>query len=94
MEEYGAMYDRRRFPRFESTIQMKYGPEGNDKRFSYTIAGDISKGGIRMPALSGIVNKGDLVMVDGRPDVDAYMSNEGEAKANLIVIAEKWKVLK
>jgi single-strand DNA-binding protein len=40
------------------------------------------------------INKGDLVMVDGRPDVDAYISNDGEAKANLIVIAEKWKVLK
>lgn len=38
--------------------------------------------------------KGDLVMVDGRPDVDAYISNEGEARANLIVIADRWKVLK
>lgn len=38
--------------------------------------------------------KGDLVMVDGRPDVDAYISNEGEAKANLIVFADRWKILK
>ncbi|MEB3189054.1 MAG: single-stranded DNA-binding protein [Snowella sp.] len=40
------------------------------------------------------IQKGDLVMVDGRPDVDAYLSNEGEAKANLIVVADRFKVLK
>ncbi len=66
------MYDRRRFPRFDSAIQMKYGPEGNDKRFSYTIADDISKGGIRIPALSGIVNKGDVVKLDIMPTYGKY----------------------
>ena len=40
------------------------------------------------------IKKGDLVMVDGRPEVDAYLSNEGEAKGNIVVIAHKWKVLK
>lgn len=39
------------------------------------------------------INKGDLVMVDGRPDVDAYISNDGTAKANLVVVAERWKLL-
>ena len=41
-----------------------------------------------------VVKKGDLVMIEGRPEVDAYLSNEGEAKANLIVFTEKWKVIK
>lgn len=40
------------------------------------------------------VKKGDLVMVDGRPEVDAYISNEGEAKGNLVIIANRWKALK
>lgn len=40
------------------------------------------------------IKKGDLVMVDGRPDVDAYISNDGEAKANLVLVADRWKVLK
>ena len=43
---------------------------------------------------AGKIVKGDLVMVDGRPDVDAYISNEGEAKANLIILADRFKVLK
>jgi len=41
-----------------------------------------------------VIKKGDLVMVDGRPDVDAYLSNDGEAKASIIVYANKWKLIK
>lgn len=41
-----------------------------------------------------LIKKGDLVMVDGRPDVDPYLNNDGEAKANLIVFADKWRVIK
>lgn len=40
------------------------------------------------------IKKGDLVMVDGKPEIDAYLSNEGEAKATMKIIAERWKVLK
>lgn len=39
------------------------------------------------------ISKGDLVMVDGRPDVDAYLANDGTAKANLVVVANRWKLL-
>jgi single-strand DNA-binding protein len=40
------------------------------------------------------IKKGDLVMVDGRPEVDPYISNEGEAKASMVVYANRWKLLK
>jgi len=40
------------------------------------------------------IKKGDLVLVDGRPDVDAYISKDGEAKANMVVFADKWRVMK
>jgi single-strand DNA-binding protein len=40
------------------------------------------------------VKKGDYVMVEGRPEADAYLSNEGEAKASMTVFANKWRVLK
>lgn len=40
------------------------------------------------------IKKGDLVLVEGRPEVDAYLSKEGEAKASLVVFADKWKALK
>lgn len=39
------------------------------------------------------ITKGNLVMVDGRPEVDAYISNEGNAKANLVVVANRWRVI-
>lgn len=40
------------------------------------------------------VLKGDLVMIDGKPSIDAYINNDGEAKANIVVLANKWKVIK
>jgi single-strand DNA-binding protein len=40
------------------------------------------------------IKKGDYVMVEGRPEPDAYLSSEGEAKANMTVFANKWRVLK
>lgn len=39
------------------------------------------------------ITKGDLVMVDGKPDTDAYIANDGSAKANLVVLANRWKVI-
>lgn len=41
-----------------------------------------------------LIKKGDLVMVDGKPDVDAYLSNDGEPKATIIVYANRWKLIK
>jgi single-stranded DNA-binding protein len=40
------------------------------------------------------IKKGDYVMVEGRPETDAYINNDGEAKANLVVFANRWKLLK
>lgn len=40
------------------------------------------------------IQKGDYVMVEGRPEADPYLSNDGEAKANLTVFTTRWRVLK
>lgn len=41
------------------------------------------------------VKKGDMVMVVGRPDTDAYISKvTNEPKAQITVTADSWKVLK
>lgn len=40
------------------------------------------------------INKGDLILVDGKPTINAYLSNEGEAKANISVFVNRWKLLK
>jgi single-stranded DNA-binding protein len=41
-----------------------------------------------------LIKKGDLVMVDGRPDIDAYLSEDGEPKAQIVIFANKWKLIK
>lgn len=41
------------------------------------------------------VKKGDMVMVVGKPDTEAYISKiTKEPKAQITVLAESWKVLK
>lgn len=40
------------------------------------------------------IKKGDLVMIDGRPGVDAYLDSEGQAKASITVFADSWKLIK
>lgn len=40
------------------------------------------------------IKKGDYVMVEGRPEADAYLSSDGEAKANMTVFANRWRLLK
>lgn len=40
------------------------------------------------------IKKGDFVMVEGRPEAEAYLSNEGEAKASMTVFANRWRLLK
>jgi single-strand DNA-binding protein len=40
------------------------------------------------------VKKGDVVLVEGRPDAEAYLSKENEPKAKLKVIVDDWQALK
>ena len=40
------------------------------------------------------VKKGDYVMVEGRPEAEAYLSSDGEAKASMTVFANRWRLLK
>src|SRR5689334_2704305 len=43
---------------------------------------------------AALIKKGDLIVVEGRPEVEAYLSKEGEAKATLKVLVDDWQVLK
>ena len=58
------MENKRKFPRFETAFQVKYCPEHNNRLSSYTIASDVSRGGLRIPIPSGIINKGDAINLD------------------------------
>lgn len=58
------MENRRRFPRIDRTLQVKYYPPEKENKFSYTVTRDISRGGICMPAVSDIVRSGDVIRLD------------------------------
>ena len=56
---------------------------------------DVLVFGKRSEKVAGMVKKGDLVAVSGKPEVTAYISKkDNEAKSAISVIAEKWTVVK
>jgi single-strand DNA-binding protein len=81
----------KKYARFSLAVnqQVGKGKEKEEKSYFYNVL-VFNKTHER----ADLIKKGDLVMIDGRPDVDAYLSNEGEPRANMIVYANKWKLLK
>ena len=58
------MENRRRFPRFDASFQVKYCPANDGTRFGHTVAYNISRGGLCIPALSGIAKKDAVIRMD------------------------------
>ena len=40
------------------------------------------------------IKKGDKILVQGKPEAEAYLSKDNEPKAKITVVADTWKVLK
>jgi len=55
---------------------------------------DIVVFGNSTKAVLNSVKKGDHVLVEGKPEVEAYLSKENEPKARISVLAESWRVVK
>ena len=58
------MENKRKFPRVTASFQVKYYPSSDENHFGYTIANDVSMGGLNMPALSSIAKAGDVIRLD------------------------------
>lgn len=75
------MENRRKFPRVEKSFQVKYYPQSKSSRFGYTIANDISRGGISIPALSSIAGNGEILRMDiNNRDGKGTISATGKVK--------------
>ncbi len=76
---------------FSVAVNRYLGKEkGNEPTFYECVMFNAS----RTEKLVEQVKKGDLIIVEGRPEADAYLSKEGEAKSKLKVIVDDWQVLK
>lgn len=58
------MKESRKFPRYEFPIEVKYYPPEDSSKHSFTIASNISLGGIRMPVISDIVKQGNTINLE------------------------------
>jgi len=81
--------DGKNYARFSVAVNEYLGKD-KDERTTFYNALIFNKS----QAKADIIKKGDQVLIEGRPDVDPYLSKEGEAKASLVVFIDRWKVLK
>ena len=59
--------ERRRFPRYDSSFEVKYATKGKASLESYTVSKNISRVGICIP-VTRIVKNGDLINLDIDPN--------------------------
>lgn len=67
---------------------------GKDTETETTYYDCILFGENRIQPAAEKIKKGDLVVVEGRPQAEGYTDKEGNSKANLKVVVEEWQVLK
>ena len=74
------MENRRRFPRFEDASQIRYYLPKDDGSFGFTIANDVSRGGLSMPALSHIAKNGEVIRLDINNNRRGRISATGQVR--------------
>ncbi len=67
---------------------------GKDKGSEVTFYECLVFGEKQIEKVTELIKKGDRITVDGRPNTDAYISKDGEAKAAVSVIVDYWNVMK
>ncbi|MFA5147041.1 MAG: PilZ domain-containing protein [Candidatus Omnitrophota bacterium] len=60
------MKERRRFPRYDHAIEVRYSTPGIAAIEGYTVSKNISRVGLRMP-ITRIVKEGDVINLDIEP---------------------------
>ena len=58
------MEDKRKFPRLDLPLSVVYYPYGNIMQYGYTTSKNVSKGGLCIPAMSGIAKNGDIIKME------------------------------
>ncbi len=89
-EEITGKNDKK-FSKFSLGIN-EYNPISKESEVSYY---DVLVFGKSSEKVLKEIKKGDKVLVDGKPEVDAYLPKKGkEPKATVTVLADSWKVMK
>ena len=61
------MKERRRFPRHEASLEVRYATPGNVGIEGYTVTKDVSRVGTRLP-ITRIIRQGDILNLDIDPN--------------------------
>ena len=61
------MRERRRYPRYDTALEVKYSTKGNASIESYTVSKNVSRIGLRLP-LTRLIKEGDILDLDIKTD--------------------------
>jgi len=79
------------FSKFSVAVNEYKGKDIEEKVYYY----DVLVFGNTAAKAKEHIKKGDAIIVQGRPEANAYIPKDGkEPKAKITVLAESWKVLK
>jgi len=80
------MKERRRYPRYESALEVRYSASKNASPADYTVSKDISKSGIRIPCFD-FVKKGKTIYLD----IDLKSGKPSFSTAARVIWTRKFK---
>ena len=81
---------KKSFAKFSLAVNEYRGKDLDEKVYFY----DVLVFGKGVESVIKTIKKGDLVTVMGKPEVDAYISKDKEAKGTITVLADSWRALK
>lgn len=79
------------FAKFSIAVNEYMGPKVDEKTYYYNIVVFDTTA----PKVIERVKKGDIVFIQGRPEVEAYISKKDDSpKGSISVVAKSWQVIK
>lgn len=74
------MKEKRKYPRFEFPLEVKYSCRKKAGEFSYTVSHNFSRGGICLPVISKLAKDGDILNLEIRSKDRDIFNLSGKVK--------------
>lgn len=82
---------KKKYAKFSVAVNEYFGKDKEEKSYFY----DVLVFGKSAANVKEKVKKGDMVIISGKPEADAYISKkDNEPKSSITILADSWKVLK
>ena len=84
---------KKKFAKFSLAIN-EYKKDEKDEKEETAVFYDVVVLNKSAKSLTDILKKGDLVMLKGKPECEAYLTKDNQPKAKITMLADEWQVIK